>query len=677
MDKRCGGCFRTYDDEFELCPHCGYIDGSEPSEPNHLFVGTELSGRYVIGNVLGFGGFGITYKAWDKKLDSVVAIKEYYPSGIVNRPPGTKKLLLFSGNRKKEFEHGLIRFVEEARNMTKFNNHKNIVNVFEYFEENNTAYIVMEFLDGCNLSEHIETNGKPDTDKSIDIICSICSALHDIHDNGIIHRDISPDNIYLCNDGTVKLIDFGAARFSATEEKNFTIILKPGFAPPEQYEQISDQGPKTDIYALGATLYYCITGEKPDESTNRKIKDTLASPREINSETELYLSDSIMKAMAIEPSLRFENVDDFERAIKKEIYVKDPAKEKKARKTKRLTGILLLVTVLSAVAVVFFVNVEKKTEEVTLEAASINVSYIHNEVNAQALSDAYAAVVEEFCDEYPDVTVSINGYSADEYQDIKKQILDGNSEINLFISDSLTTQQLSGMIDLSTVIYPETNNKLYFLSYIFSKSNPTGCSLLDNYDAQFPDHKQMPSGFNVPVLYVNTTLVSYDGNSVDGMEDIRSFINKENQLVVRPELVGVFSELFCEDISGNIVEGTKEQFMEGQTAFYFSDTSEYFEIRRMPSLQTGIPKVLSLDFGSIPCSYDTFWSVVQSSDEAENTATVRFLTFLLSENAQSRIFGKSNTESALPMNEEALATFVNVYGELEFVIKNMKNYIFK
>ena len=318
MSRFCEGCFKYYGEEFELCPNCGYFEGAEPKEPNHLFVGTELAERYVIGNVLGFGGFGITYKAWDKKLESVVAIKEYYPSGIVNRPPGTKNLLLFSGNRKKEFEHGLIRFIEEARNMTKFNAHKNIVNVYEYFEENNTAYIVMEFLDGCNLSEFIESNGnKPDIDSSVEIICHICDALKDIHDSGIIHRDISPDNIYLCNNGTVKLIDFGAARFSSAEEsKNFTIILKPGFAPPEQYEQISDQGPKTDVYALGATLYYSVTGQKPDESTNRKVKDTLLSPSEVNPEIEPYLSDSIMKAMSVETSLRFESVDDFKKRLK-------------------------------------------------------------------------------------------------------------------------------------------------------------------------------------------------------------------------------------------------------------------------------------------------------------------------------------------------------------------------
>ena len=129
---------------------------------------------------LGFGGFGITYKAWDKKLDSVVAIKEYYPSGIVNRPPGTNKLLLFSGRKKKEFEYGLVRFIDEARNMTKFNAHKNIVNVYEYFEENNTAYIVMEFLDGCALDEYMKDNGgKLSVDRSLEIIFNICNALKD------------------------------------------------------------------------------------------------------------------------------------------------------------------------------------------------------------------------------------------------------------------------------------------------------------------------------------------------------------------------------------------------------------------------------------------------------------------------------------------------------------------
>ena len=176
MDVRCNNCFNIYDSEFEMCPYCGYSKGDPAQEPYFLVPGTVLAGRYTIGKAVGFGGFGITYKSWDNQLESVVAIKEYYPSGIVNRPPGTGELILFSGEKRKEFEFGLSRFIEEARNTTKFNSCENIVNVYEYFEENNTAYFVMEFLDGMNLSEYITVNGgKLPLDTSLDIIFKICN----------------------------------------------------------------------------------------------------------------------------------------------------------------------------------------------------------------------------------------------------------------------------------------------------------------------------------------------------------------------------------------------------------------------------------------------------------------------------------------------------------------------
>ena len=384
-----------------------------------------------------------------------------------------------------------------------------------------------------------------------------------------------------------------------------------------------------------------------------------------------------MKAMAIEPSLRFESVDDFEKAIKKEIKVKDPKKEKKSRKAKRLIGILVLVVILSVAGTTFFANVNKKNEEVTLEPATINVYYIQNETNSEALSSAYSAIVSEFCDEYPDVTVNMQGYSQADYEAALEQFAADNCDINLFISNSMTSQQLDGMLDLSSVIYPETDNKIYFLSYIFSEKNPTGCYFLDDYDSEFPEHKQMPSGFNVPVLYVNTTLVPFEADSIDSIDDIQQYIGEGTKLIVNSAFEDEFGDLFETNISGNIIEGTKEQFMAGQAAFYFSDTSEFFEIRKMPSMQTGIPKVLNIDLDNLLCTYSTFWSIAPSDDEAENAAAIRFLTFLLSGNAQSRLFGKSDVETALPINEDALSTFINIYSELEFIANNIKNYIFK
>lgn len=664
-----------YDSEYEICPFCGHYTGAPAQEPYHLAPETLLGDRYIIGNVLGFGGFGITYKAWDKKLDSVVAIKEYYPSGIVNRPPGTQKLLLFSGAKKKEFEYGLIRFIDEARNMTKFNAHKNIVNVYEYFEENNTAYIVMEFLDGCTLGEYMEKNdGKLSLDRGIEIILHICDALKDVHENGIIHRDISPDNIFMCKDGTIKLIDFGAARFSSEEAKNFTIILKPGFAPPEQYEQVSDQGPKTDIYAVGATLYYMLTGVKPDESTNRKIKDILEEPIKLDSSIPQYISDSILKAMAIEAHLRFETVEEFEKSIKKEIKVTSLKKEKRKKKIKRFVGIASLALIVTFVASVFFLNMEKQAKDVTLEPATISVWYINNA--DENLDDEFKDIISVFCKEYKDVKIDAKGFSAKEYTQKLNEAIEKGKAPNLFVSNGMTTGQLSKMLDLSSVIYPDTDNKLYFLTYILASKNPTGCYSLDDYNDNFPEHKQMPTGFNVPVIYVNTSLVeNFTAEKVKSFDDIKEYITDENKFLVSAEMKDVFTEIFAVPIEKNIIKGSKEQFVNGQAAFYFSDTSEYFDAREITSLGKGESQVVSIDVKDLQCEYSTYWSVSQSK-ENENAAAIRFLTFLLSPNAQTRMFGRSDNEHAIPLNKDAIATIAEYIGELSFIDEDIKGYKF-
>ena len=223
---------------------------------------------------MGFGGFGITYRAWDRTLEKKVAIKEYYPNGIVNRVPAEKAVIIYSGSRADEFQNGKVRFLAEARHMARFNTHPHIVNVHEFFEENNTAYIVMEFLEGISYKQYIEDcGGRVDCGTAVGVAVSVLGALRELHKEKIIHRDVSPDNIFLVLDAPgasqyrVKLIDFGAARFSSgDEEKTLSIILKPGYAPPEQYRNKSKQGPWTDIYAVGAVLYCAITGERPEES---------------------------------------------------------------------------------------------------------------------------------------------------------------------------------------------------------------------------------------------------------------------------------------------------------------------------------------------------------------------------------------------------------------------------
>lgn len=234
----------------------------EERDYHSLQKGTKLNGRYIIEDVLGEGGFGITYAGRDELLGVKVAVKEYYPQGIVVRNNSVDDVVTVTYAKQKDvFNKGKTKFLEEARVIAKFNDQEGIVNVTDFFEANNTAYIVMEYLDGITLKEYIAENGVLSPEDILELMAPVLESLDEVHKQGLIHRDISPDNIMLLKNGKVKLMDFGAARdYTDFGEKSLSIVLKPGYAPEEQYRSRGIQGPWTDIYALSATIYKCITG---------------------------------------------------------------------------------------------------------------------------------------------------------------------------------------------------------------------------------------------------------------------------------------------------------------------------------------------------------------------------------------------------------------------------------
>lgn len=411
---RCKSCFQEYDESFGMCPNCGYVEGEPPAEVFCLTPGTVIADRYIIGGMLGLGGFGITYKAWDKKLETLLAIKEYYPSGLVNRQPGGTDIMLVATKREREFVYGKTRFLEEARNMAKFSTHKNIVNVFDFFEANNTAYIVMEFLDGKTLSQAIQQQNVPlPYDYCVNIATQVCAALKSIHKENILHRDVSPDNIMICNDGNVKLFDFGAARFSAGVENRVTVVVKPGFAPPEQYDKVNRQDPRTDIYALGATLYYAMTGMKPEESTNRKIEDTLLPPAAVDNNIPENISNAVMRAMAVEQQYRFASVDNFEAALSSGKKVASVQKERAKRRRRRLTGILASFLVIVGAAGLFLYMLKaQRVPDTSLELWYIQTG---NEETDAHKATVLQGIVDNFTSEYDNVRISVSGIPNESY----------------------------------------------------------------------------------------------------------------------------------------------------------------------------------------------------------------------------------------------------------------------
>ena len=278
-----------------------------------LRKGTRLIGRYTIEGVLGQGGFGITYLGMDELHEKPVAIKEFFPQGIVTRNIEYQDTVTvtFVGE-KDNYEKGKERFLKEARTMAKFSKDKGIVKALDFFEINNTAYIVMEYLEGVTLKQYLAENKRIDAEDLVELLVPLIEALDEIHSQGLIHRDISPDNIMVLPDGRIKLMDFGEARdYTEFGEKSLSIVLKPGYAPPEQYQTHGVQGPWTDIYALCATMYKCITGENPPDAIERVMDDHLKKISAFGIPVLPQIEEAIIKGMSVAANDRYQNVGDF------------------------------------------------------------------------------------------------------------------------------------------------------------------------------------------------------------------------------------------------------------------------------------------------------------------------------------------------------------------------------
>ena len=312
--RRCMGCMSTYEAIDEMCPFCGYIEGTPAKEAYHIKPGSLLHDRYTVGRAIGFGGFGITYIAWDNKLMQKVAIKEYMPSEYATRVPGNLTVTIYDGERYTEFMTGLQKFLDEAQRLAKFQNVPGIVRILDSFSENLTAYIVMEYLDGMTLKQYLaEHGGKLPYEEAVEFILPVLAALQAVHKEGIIHRDISPDNIFITEDGEVKLLDFGAARYASTGySKSLSVILKPGYAPAEQYLSHGEQGPWSDVYATAATLYRMITGVVPEEALERKEKDTLKPPSALGAKLPKNAEKAILNALNVRVENRTASAEEFE-----------------------------------------------------------------------------------------------------------------------------------------------------------------------------------------------------------------------------------------------------------------------------------------------------------------------------------------------------------------------------
>ena len=360
-EQICYNCFQERDSLDGPCPYCGFdLAENEKKYPVALRAGTVLNDRYIVGRVLGQGGFGITYLAWDTQLEAKVAIKEFMPGELATRVEGTTVSVL-SADRSEDFTYGAERFQEEARTLAKFIGNPNIAAVTSYFDENDTSYFVMDYIEGISFKTYIANHGgKVSVEDTLNVMIPVLRALTAVHQEGFIHRDVTPDNIYITKDGMVKLLDFGSARYSIGDKsKSLDVILKVGYAPKEQYIRRSRQGPYTDVYSCAACFYAALTGFLPPEALERLDRDELVPVSQCGVDIPEYLDKAVLKGLAVQPEDRFQSAEEFLNAIESQQVVEVPqagAAQPAAPAKKKLNPVLI-GGVAAAVAVVLGIGV--------------------------------------------------------------------------------------------------------------------------------------------------------------------------------------------------------------------------------------------------------------------------------------------------------------------------------
>lgn len=630
----CWSCFKEYGDEFEVCPYCGTIKDERPNEPIHLIPGTILAQRYYIGKSVGAGGFGIIYKAWDSKLDTIVAVKEFFVSQLMTRAVGQKEIIA-NKTFYQDFEYRKARFLAEARTMARFGTHRSIPNVFEFFEENGTAYIVMELLTGEVLKDFINENGgKIDKDFAIMIAHEVGNALISLHECGIIHRDVAPDNIFICSGSEIKikLLDLGAAKLPDSSDDINDIILKKGYSPVEQYNNTKNIGPWTDIYALGATVYDMLTGIRPDESTDRKIEDTVLYPSEIDNSISNNLSNAVMKAMAIEKHMRFGSVVEFLEAIDGERKVLPVNKEKKRRFRRRLLGIVAACAAL-VLAFLGVLQIYKDKRSVQyLNDADISLWFCAEDDSDE--KNAVQDVINDFCNIYPNISVEVQSYPEETYYEKLFEASQKGQLPSLFESGMASKELLAEASDVTEVLESE---------------QAESCLFLDRYAEAYPDKKQVPLGIEVPIAYVITsgnTSIEYSENTFSDIDDfgkdvLIAYDDDYGNLIKEnfPEAKGVDKSLFFDN-------------SENKCAVLISSSMALNKVRN--ELTNYEKKYVYYAGDDVTASYTYEWSLGKGTPD-EKAAAERLLSWMLGNNYQNILMISRCSDGQIPINGECFA----------------------
>ncbi len=709
QNNTCFNCF-SQTGGYDVCPYCGHVAGTPNAPAFMLQPGMRIWGRYLIGTILGIGGFGVTYKAFDTRLQSVVAIKEFFPQNLASRMPGEIELRLFTGETFKNFEIHKQRFIEEGKNLAKFTGDAHIVNVLDSFEDNRTAYIIMEYLDGCTLKEYMaQCGGSIEFNRASEIMKDLLEGLKSIHLKGIIHRDISPDNIHILSSGNVKVLDFGAARFAAKEEWTQSVVVKKGYAPPEQYRNNMRQTPQTDLYAAGATFYKMLTGKTPEESIERTEKDTLQRPSKLKEGIDAQTDKFIMKAVALKPELRFKDANAMMLALSGATGFDYPEEElKKIKRRQRgivAIAVLMVCSVLglmgyriangqSAVPQIITLGETLADKNIEPDTITLWVDEYENQTGA------YTELVNEFMQEYPEHEIIL--------EVLDWEIINQVGEGTLEVEPDIFAGYMSEAADLTPLINGLDPDDYYFFDYY--ENRIANDRPIINMDMTFSTEHIVVSADikNNEDIFVPKAITSIDellqftnqfyddnygyGDTRDDLEMATFFLpelikyNGDTDLYeYKPETWEDFIRTYVQNsLHKSIAVGVDEGYIHNEqytpkreyyNYYYNKDRSHNFNSNNMHTeiaaqSENGamvIPLAKEVDGQTVILANTSHYLTVNSaSSENKQYVAMLFMHFMLSEKGQNILCVQHALD--LPINKAAMQQKIEYAPELESLL---------
>lgn len=504
MADLCLNCFQIKG-QSRICPNCGFAEGADPAQPYYLVPGTVIGGHFIVGTVIGVGNYGITYRCYDTTLGVVVAVKEFFPTGFVSRAAGEKRVWLLTQNQGHRYRDKVQRFLIEARSIARFGKAKDIVHVYDFFEENNTAYIIMEYVDDPLLQDYIEQNGRISVETALKITGSIVEAVKKLHAKGIIHRDVSPDNIFIASDLSIKLFDFGSASLEDSqviEEK----VIKPGYTAPEQYPGMeSRQGFYTDIYSIGAILYHMVTGIRPQEASERWRNDTLPTPVESGVRIDASLDRVVMEAMAVQTELRCQNMNQFSDALLGRRRAEYP--QEKISRQRRTRGWIAMVSILLLIAIgvggtlvynavhgakniMFDTRVTEDTLTVWVDTPGMQGTLQEVAAEMQEVSKGDSKVIRRIKEENQKVKYEIINIAQDgrTMEKALQEAKGSNAFPDVFVSDRVADPDSYSLVSYRDNVAASVDNRTHIY--------------LSQYKDKYRLQTEMPTSFDILLLYV-------------------------------------------------------------------------------------------------------------------------------------------------------------------------------